>query len=266
MKRWEQIKAIRQDMSEFVLHCTKPQQDEIGVEQKSAFEVLKLILDDGWFRATMVIRDQEPVVRGPHPVVCFTEQPLKFFLQSVAVDGRYNAYAVALRKDDLYAYGGRPVIYNNKDVVDTLPPEIQHLWAYYDPTAVWDPKRGEYPIDFTHEREWRAKPNRDKNELLFDDTHGVPLDEVVPLVLPRRGSIPQCCELVLLVNTDKDKHALQQWIAENAPVIGQRGGYYYKNYADRLRLAGRRIVSFDVVRDKGNLCRLEDFLTNADQT
>ena len=40
----------------------------------------------------------------------------------------YQAYGIALHKVDLYNYGGRPVIYGDNDVFNSLNDEVKYLW------------------------------------------------------------------------------------------------------------------------------------------
>ena len=147
MNARKRIKDIRKDMSEFVLHCTR---DRICIEDETciscnAFDVLKLILQDGFFGAGFAIgrsplaQELKPKVRGPYPAVCFTEQPLRFYTQSIKANRRYTEFTVAVRKDELFNYGGRLVIYNLEEVLGTrlspeeyendYPPEA---WVYKD--------------------------------------------------------------------------------------------------------------------------------------
>jgi len=118
MKDRQVIKRVRSDMSDYVLHCTRERSESINPRYRraSAYSVLKAILKEGFFRAGFAERvtrswNLNPTVRGPFPAVCFTEQPLQFFIKSISANRRYTSFAIAVRKDNLFYYGGPPVIY-----------------------------------------------------------------------------------------------------------------------------------------------------------
>ena len=57
-------------------------------------------------------------IRGPRPAVCFTEQTLQAAIQSRSATSRYSGCGIAYHKSPpLYTAGGRPVIYNSKDII-----------------------------------------------------------------------------------------------------------------------------------------------------
>lgn len=282
-------------MSDFVLHCTRGGLCEEGERRiyRSAFDVLRLILQDGFLRAGFAIgqsplaREPKPKVRGPYPAVCFTEQPLRFFIQSIKADRRYTEFAVAVRKDQLFNYGGRPVLYTDEEVLGRklppkeheprnyppeawvyeggLPLDLQYLWVYYDPTAMWFGDR-DYPIDFTHEREWRTRPNAELNLRL--GLSGQDAEIAVPLQLPTKSDLfkfgpvspPEGPCFAILVDTDQSRRELIGWIAGTVGQISERRGYW-ENYAKALQEAP--ILSFERINDaKDELTRLEDFIND----
>lgn len=289
MKEWERIKQIREDMSEFVLHCTRPRRKSwVPPIEYTAFDVLKQILTDGFLRATFAFydsksaREHRPAIRGPYKAVCYTEQPLRFFLQSIRASNqsiimeRYTEFAIAVRKDDLFKYGGRPVLYSNDGILGTqlppkeviawgyppeawvyeggLPLDLQYLWVGYDPTALW---RRNYPVDWTHEREWRACPN-----VAINRSIGLSNDEEigVPLQLPTRNTdTPRKPRFVILVDTEARKAELSEWIAAAVGEISIRG-LYWRRYAGALEEAPILIFETVEASDK-SLGRLEDFIT-----
>ena len=59
-------------------------------------------LSEGWIDVFQG-RGQKAVktVRGPHEVVCFTEQPLEQIPVTVAKHSKYNGHGIAFRKSDL---------------------------------------------------------------------------------------------------------------------------------------------------------------------
>ena len=269
MAVWKRIKQIRTDISDYVVHCTRGKGPVANLRamEDAEFDSLKLILRDGFFKASFakkpVMRDGywRPTVRGPYPVVCFTEQPLQFLAKSVlAGRNRYTKFAIAVRKDELFYYGGRPVIYSDQSTLDLLPNELKYLWVHYNPTVIW--KRS-YPIDFTHEREWRARPNVVQNEAvgLGYQPQSI-LGEAVPIHLLDRGErLAQDPHFVILVATEEYRAQLAKWIHENVREIGKKG-IYWKNYAVALASAAKtQILSFEKIQEsKQSLGRVEDFL------
>lgn len=267
MKHWERIKHIRTDMSEYVLHCTRSQISINGEVAKSAFDVLKSILKDGYFKATFAERNSKSgkrknTIQGNYAAVCFTEQPLKFFVESIQANQRYTKYAIAVRKDELFLYGGRPVIYSDDITLFRLPDELKYLWVHYNPTALWQNSRGGYPIDWTHEREWRVKVSSDINLQI-----GLSKENVVPIHLPTvEHTLPMSPRFVILVATEKEKETLSTWIYSNfmrwyRRDNGMENNTYWKNYAMALFGAREQILSFEhVLKSKNSFGRIEDYI------
>lgn len=267
-------------MSQWVMHGTKPRRRPDETIQAPP-AVLGQILRDGFLRPTFAIPQGgsgKPTVRGPYPAVCFTEQPLKFYLQTVRVDNgsRYTEFAVAFRKGDLFDYGGRSAIYDTDEVLGRLiddptataealvyegglPQDQQYRWVGFDPRAMWSGKR-QYPVDWTHEREWRARPSEQLNRTAG---LGDGFSEVVPLLLPtRRPGAGEGPRFVILVDTEESRLELEAWVADNRSEMADRGAYW-EQYSSAL--GGAPILSFEQIQTKlerkGNeLGRLEDFL------
>lgn len=171
MKAWERIRKARMDLTDYVIHWIRGE-----------FNILMEILRCGYLKPSFAIKystlvgTSRPTIRGPYPAVCFTEQTLECFVTSCKVlPSRYRLYGIVFDKKDLYDYGGRPVIYGSTDLLESLPLEYQYLWVRYDPI----PLSG-YPIDWTHEREWRARVKTP----YYCVVDSLP-KEGVPLLLPR---------------------------------------------------------------------------------
>jgi hypothetical protein len=268
---------IRRDISAYLLHCTRGREED----NLEAFEVLKMILHDGFFKATFApyttysTAETRRAVRGPKRAVCFTEQPLGFFWKSVETSRsfkeRYTAFAVAIRKDELFNYGGRPVIYAGEETLRELPLGLQYLWVHYNPTAIWDPSR-EHEVDFTHEREWRACPNAVLNRNLGLSQQDAEIAEIaVPLQLPTKDSQwihlgprpEESPRFAILVDSERHRLELEEWIRSTVGRISERGPYWGK-YSNALKKAP--ILSFETINDYGldlaRLARLEDFIND----
>lgn len=116
-------------------------------------------------------------IRGAVPAVCFSEQTLKARLESFLADSRrYSGCGIAFEKRSLFQYGGRPAIYGDDGLLERLHEDDKYLWVRYSPLP-HAPQ--EYPVDWTHEREWRVRVS-DYN----DPNFGQAPHEGVPLVLP----------------------------------------------------------------------------------
>jgi hypothetical protein len=186
----------RSDVSEWLIHFVRdrdpdtdfPCEDEEDLEDNYASRselavdalaaaVLRHILRAGGLRPGYSFRASgrgiDPTVRttiyGGKPVVCFTEAPLQGFGQYVAdraKSTRCAPYGICLLKREVFAVGGRPVIYGlagngwphvvQKSIreriidLDVLPLAEQFRYVAYDPNR-------DGP-DWTHEREWRWTP------------------------------------------------------------------------------------------------------------
>lgn len=132
-----------------------------------ALDVLLKIITDGHIRATWAFRSRRPTIYGPRAAVCFTEMPL-YALRLYSKRRSNNSvrsYAVGVLKNELFAAGGRPVIYGlsgthlEETVQDgILPRKLAHECGiaeseqYRYVAMSSDPAR---PIDWSHEREWR---------------------------------------------------------------------------------------------------------------
>ena len=166
---WKVIRAAREDITDWLIHWTRYQ---ITPEPDRKFlpdlEVLKLILKCGYLYATFAPRTPRfagqvrNTIQGPNPAVCFTEQPLSAFIRLCKALSRYHWYGLAFDKRNIFSYGGRSVIYGDQSLLARLRDEDQYLWVCYDPIPSFTTfnSQHEYPLDWSHEREWRARPKR----------------------------------------------------------------------------------------------------------
>lgn len=163
MSNWKRIREARTDLTDYVVHLTRLVVDTApkGQVVRSGLNRLKDILRSGFLHPTTaprttILQNRNHTVRGPHPAVCFTEQPLEQIPETLAaIDGAsYQAYGIAFNKVDLYHYGGRPVIYGDDKILGTLNDDQKYLWVRYRPIRA---DESGYPNDFTFEREWRSR-------------------------------------------------------------------------------------------------------------
>jgi hypothetical protein len=176
MKDWERIRYEREDLTDYVIHFTR-NYFRSGLNQL-ARQGLANILKSGHIGPTFAPKRTRysstlsPTIKGPSPAVCLTEQPISAILKNPV--HRYSGYGIAYHKVLLYQAGGRPVLYgserelgrllrpdepgwqDDKEIfTGGLPQDLQYLWVRYKPLL---PGCGDYPVDFTWEREWRIKP------------------------------------------------------------------------------------------------------------
>ncbi len=164
------IREARYDMTEYVIHVT------------NSLDSLSKILNAGHIKATysqmgnVYSSIAKPTVRGLRPAVCFTDQPLWAFIDTMnTCGGRWSGYGIAFHKVPLFQMGARPVWYVSRNELGSevgeghklyrknrrihagkIPPDLQYLCVLYDP----DYSRTNYnQIDFTWEREWRYAPS-----------------------------------------------------------------------------------------------------------
>jgi len=162
----------RHDLSESVIHWTKQTRregpfsnDRLGgtIPDVPGIDILKKILREG------IIKASTGAVKGPVPVVCFSETPLKimagvfhpasyneksgdFNNGNVGRFLKYHPYGLLFRKATIYEqFGGRPVLYLSD----------YETCQYVDQRLLWrvvrfEAYRPDYSIDWTHEREWRT--------------------------------------------------------------------------------------------------------------
>ena len=142
----------------------------------SAFAVLLKIIRDGHIRASWAFRNRRPTVYGPRAAVCFTEMPLYALVDYSRNRGPMNVgnYAVGVLRHELFASGGRPVIYglSGKHIEQRPEALSSNIWPrklhpscglveneqYRYVAMSTDAKK---PIDWSHEREWRWVDHKD---------------------------------------------------------------------------------------------------------
>lgn len=227
---WLAIRQARPDVTDYLIHWTRSQ--EVDGKRLEPFDILKLIIKDGFLKPTFAPRSRFTVggiantIKGEFPAVCFTEQPLDAFIRSCnAQPGRYQPYGVAVRKERFFAYGGRPVLYGDQHLFQVLPEELEYLWARFQPI----PGSGVagYPLDFTHEREWRARVN----EYHYLELGTTP-SEGVPLLLPPDPASPEATLYLpwILVKQSSEAEELRLWIAQLPRYPGSNAwlGCYFK--------------------------------------
>jgi hypothetical protein len=155
-------------------------------EAASAYEVLRKIITDGYIKASWSYRSHRATIYGPKQAVCFTEMPLYGLLEYAKSKNPLSVgvYCIALLRDELFQAGARTVIYglsgdvyeakegdpNYHQMTRNLANEcglgIKEQYRY----VATNLNRTPYPIDWTHEREWRWADIKE-----IHDVPGLPL-------------------------------------------------------------------------------------------
>lgn len=140
--------------------------DIVEDDSLSPFFILRRIIRNCQIISTWSYRKGNRAIYGEFPVVCFTEMPISEFvktsIQRQSKGQKISNYGLIFNKKELFGIGARPVIYGTSkgvNVIDNgnvklLDPPIfddKELYRY----IAFNLDRLPYPIDWTHEREWR---------------------------------------------------------------------------------------------------------------
>lgn len=166
----DRISLVRRDLGHLLFHFTRESTGPVVIEREGSKQTLgkgpeavlqKIITEQRLIGSSRMIE-------GNHKCVCFTEAPITemaalFSLVKIAESAshhtRYRPYGIAVKKEWLFARGGRPVIYQPQAEYSLLPPGLQFRHVRYEP---------DNGIDFTWEREWRIRTD----ELTISPSHG----------------------------------------------------------------------------------------------
>ena len=128
--------GARVDISKYLIHFTK------GQNLKDAFNNLTSIVN------SFTIIGSKNLIKGSFNCICFSEVPLGCITNGLINDeyySKYSPFGIMVRKDWLFYFGGRPVIYQTEEEYDLLGEEAKWRHVTYNPLL--DP-----PVDFTWER------------------------------------------------------------------------------------------------------------------
>lgn len=140
--------------------------DIVEQDKLSPFFILRRIIRNLQIISTWSYRKGQRTIYGSFPAVCLTEMPISEFVKT-SIDRenkgqKISNYGFVFNKKELFKIGARPVIYGTSSdvsVVDNgnsklLSPTVfdeRELYRY----VAFKLDRLPYPIDWTHEREWR---------------------------------------------------------------------------------------------------------------
>ncbi|PEE65311.1 DUF2971 domain-containing protein [Bacillus thuringiensis] len=158
IKEWEDRYRHRTDISSYLVHLTKGKFDNRGKRLKSAQRVLQEILESKTLKGSTT---KSGYINGPNSAVCFQDMPLSGVCQNTLFEQlrnqeeaqrRYVPIGIAFPKHYVYQKGGRPVLYEKKEIAKKILPQ-EEWWRIVN----FDLDDEENIIDWTHEREWRTK-------------------------------------------------------------------------------------------------------------
>ena len=146
-KIWRERLNNRNDMAVRITHLTR------GKNDAEAFENLWKILVDKKLNGS----GNAGFVNGKRKAVCLQELPLSAIAENLKYEETlgdkvmYSAFGIRFHKSYIYGKGGRPVIYENKEVMKEWLPEEEY-WRIVDLNLT----NSDSFVDWTHEREWRV--------------------------------------------------------------------------------------------------------------
>lgn len=142
----------RSDLSSYVTHLTR--KSDVGNAREVAIKILR--------EQKIVGSTNKGFVCGSDSAVCFQDAPIysvcqnsyheQMYTDELGGKKRYDPIGLSFKKDFVYKSGGRPVIYEKKDVAKSFINEEE--WWRIVSFDLSDPKN---IVDWTHEREWRCK-------------------------------------------------------------------------------------------------------------
>ena len=157
---WRDRYRHRTDLSSYLVHLTKPKYDNQGEILRDSMEVLNKILDSQKLKGSTT---KTGFIIGSNKAVCFQDMPLSGVTQNTLFEQirnkeeakrRYVPIGIAFPKEYVYRKGGRPVLYEKKEIAEQiLPPK--EWWRIVN----FNLEDDQNLIDWTHEREWRVKGN-----------------------------------------------------------------------------------------------------------
>lgn len=149
--KWLNRHKSRNDISIYLTHLTKPQNN------LDAVEVLIKILKE----RKLLGSGKNGFIIGTESAVCFQDAPVNGIARNILHEEnmreefggrvRYQGVGLMLPKPYVFKQGGRPVIYEDKEIASKLFSNVN--WRvvtmnFNDPDKI---------IDWSHEREWRIK-------------------------------------------------------------------------------------------------------------
>jgi len=144
----------RPDLSPFLIHLTK---NTKANDEYSAFDNLVNILKTGEIWAS---DRRKGFIKGTNGAACFMDVPfisLKYILNEENTNPghpKYQPFGIVVTKQTAYSNGLRPVLYLSNKEIGEIGVCDKELWRVVRFEGIETKE-----INWTHEREWRAKGN-----------------------------------------------------------------------------------------------------------
>jgi hypothetical protein len=148
---WLKRIRSRSDISAYVTHLTRETDD------LKAVDVLIKILKE----QKIIGSNSNGFIQGSDRAVCFQDAPLygiaqnllheQWYREELGGKVRYRPFGLSFEKTYVFKRGGRPVIYEQKDIAQEK--FANELWR----VVTFDLSDPDRITDWTHEREWRVK-------------------------------------------------------------------------------------------------------------
>lgn len=256
--------------------------------EMSPFEVLLQIVDDGYLQTSWSFRYRAqddtvaPTVYGARSALCFTEMPLYALAQyqeKRALSGYVEKYAIAVKKYEFFAAGGRQVITGLSGVheeldfygfyvgesnsnefdadelgvdelnFDGVQPEI--FCRFLSPKCGIGEREqyryvamnvgGDTFIDWSHEREWRWTKNYD----VLDEVPGLPLWLADRECDPGRKN--DFSEIIIITETEDQVSE----VVDKLRVLYDSRMNGFRVPFDGRRIRSTKVTSFETIALKG---------------
>lgn len=156
-ENWKKRIQYRTDLSSSLYHLTKSERNEDGKVTLQAHDRLIQILTERKLNGSST---EKGFIIGNRKAVCFQDAPTSGIVQNVVHEQefrkelggkiRYRGTGLVFPKPYIFNEGGRPVIYERKEIAKAILPRDE-WWRIVN----YDLSQGDNIIDWTHEREWR---------------------------------------------------------------------------------------------------------------
>lgn len=155
--KWIKRIKSRTDVSAYVYHLTKAEVDDDGKKVLDALGRLLKIVSERKINGSTT---KSGFITGDRKAVCFQDAPITGIVQNVLHENdyreelggktRYTYLGIAFPKPYIFQNGGRPVLYEEKELAKKFLPKDE-WWRIVDYNLSNEKKI----VDWTHEREWR---------------------------------------------------------------------------------------------------------------
>ena len=175
------IQACQRDWSSYLVHFTTakkmmdlkryPQENISLVDLATKLE--KVDLESFYvvkqIQTSMELRTSTPSEKdGIMPCICFSECNLPGLVNHCE---RYGRLGFVFKKDTIFALGGRPTVYVDKDIYSLIAQRFKNSAddtekKLFSLSNMYSPPENGKVQDFTHEREWRLFTNINLRETI----------------------------------------------------------------------------------------------------